>query len=233
MRAQEIRGQKGRQELKHALNQGDYYLLRNKLKYLMKSDPHTNEDGKYVIRSVYFDNLDNKVLTEKKEGLYKRDKFRFRMYNLNTDYINLEKKSKRNNVTFKEKCTVCASEYERIRNGQIEWMEQDSRPLVQELYLQMKLLQLKPVTIVDYEREVFIYPYGNVRVTFDSNIRTSHRNVDFLNPNVHMVPALDPNIVILEVKYDEFIPDFIKTILQVSDRRKDTYSKYYLSRLYG
>ena len=233
MRDLGVHVQKGRQELKHALNQMDCYLLRNKMKHFMESDPHTNEDGKYVIRSVYFDNMDNKVYTEKKEGLYTRDKFRVRLYNMNTDYINLEKKSKRDNVTFKEKCMVYASEYEKIRHGEIEWMERDSRPLIQELYLQMKLLQLKPITIVDYEREVFIYPHGNVRVTFDSHIRTSNRNIDFLNPDVHMVPALDPNIVILEVKYDEFIPDFIKTILQVSDRRKDTYSKYYLSRIYG
>ena len=228
-----IHSQKGRQELKHALNQMDCYLLRNKMKHFMESDPNTNDDGKYVIRSVYFDNIDNKVYTEKKEGFYKRDKYRFRMYNMNTEYINLEKKSKRNNVTFKEKCTVNASEYEKIRFGDIEWMEQDSRPLVQELYVQMKLMLLKPITIVDYEREVFIYPHGNVRVTFDSHIRTSNRSIDFLNPDIHMVPALDPNIVILEVKYDEFIPDFIKSILQVSDRRKDTYSKYYLSRIYG
>ncbi|WP_042352414.1 polyphosphate polymerase domain-containing protein [Bacillus massiliigorillae] len=228
-----INVEKGRSELKHAITKADCYLLRNKLRTVMKTDPHANQDGKYVIRSVYFDNFDNKVLIQKKEGMYERDKYRVRLYDYKTDYMNLEKKSKRNNLTFKEKCRITAEEYEQIRRGDLEWMENDGRSLIQELYVQMKLLQLKPVTIVDYEREVFIYGPGNVRVTFDSHIRTSMRNNDVLNSDVNMVETLDPNIVILEVKYDEFLPDIIKLLLQVNDRRKETYSKYQISRMYG
>ena len=96
----------------------------------------------------------------------------------------------------------------------------------------MKLLQLKPITVVDYEREVFIYRYGNVRVTFDSSIKTSFRNNDVLNPDIAMVET-NPNIVILEVKFDEYLPDIIKKLLQLGDRRKGTYSKYQISRMYG
>lgn len=228
-----INAEKGRSELKHAITKIDCHLLRNNLKHIMTVDPHTNADGKYLIRSVYFDNFDNKIMTEKKEGGYNRDKYRVRLYNYNCHYMNLEKKSKRNNLTFKEKCRITAEEYERIRYGDIKWMENDSRELMQELYLQMNRLQLKPVTVIDYEREVFIYEHGNVRVTFDGNIKTSLRNNDVLNPNIPMVTTLDPNIVVLEVKYDEYLPDIIKLLLQVSDRRKDTFSKYQLSRMYG
>lgn len=96
----------------------------------------------------------------------------------------------------------------------------------------MMLFQLKPVTVVDYEREVFIYRYGNVRVTFDGNIKTSFRNNDVLIPDLAMVET-NPNVVILEVKYDEFLPDVIKQLLQVGDRRRGTYSKYQISRMYG
>ncbi|MGM9986835.1 MAG: polyphosphate polymerase domain-containing protein [Bacillaceae bacterium] len=233
MKSLGINSKKGRNELKHAISKIDCHLLRNNLKHIMRTDPHTNKNGKYLIRSVYFDNFENKVLTEKKEGGYNRDKFRVRLYNHNQDYMNLEKKSKRNNLSFKEKCPITAEEYERIRANDIAWMEHDSRSLMQELYVQMNLLQLRPMTIVDYEREVFIYEYGNVRVTFDSDIKTSLRNNDVLNPDVPMVVTLDPNMVILEVKYDEYLPDIIKLLLQVNNRRRDTFSKYQLSRMYG
>lgn len=227
-----LQGAKGRRELKHEITKMDCHLLRNKLKHVMEVDPHANKDGKYLIRSVYFDNFDNKVLTQKKEGYYERDKFRVRLYDFNTEYINLEKKSKRNNLTFKQKCRLSAEEYERIRLGDIGWMEFDSRLLLNELYVQMSLFQLKPLTVVDYEREVFIYKYGNVRVTFDSSIKTSLRNNDVLNPNLVMVET-NPDVVILEVKFDEYLPTNIKQLLQVGDRRSGGYSKYQISRMYG
>ncbi|RBW70136.1 polyphosphate polymerase domain-containing protein [Bacillus taeanensis] len=232
MKAVSLNGVKGRRELKHEMTKMDCFLLRNKLKHYMQSDPHAKNDGKYLIRSVYFDNFDNKVLIQKKEGLYERDKFRVRLYDYNTNYINLEKKSKRNNLTYKQKCALTADEYERIRQGDIKWMENDSRLLLQELFIQMTIFQLKPLTVVDYEREVFIFEYGNVRVTFDSSIKTSFRNNDVLNPNLPMVET-NPDIVILEVKFDEFLPDVIKHLLQIHDRRKGTYSKYQISRMYG
>ncbi len=226
-------GKKGRRELKHAITKMDCYLLRNHLRHLMVSDPHAKKDGKYLIRSIYFDNFHNKILNEKKEGYLNRDKYRVRLYDYNKNYLNFEKKSKRNNLTFKEKCRITVSEYEEIRLGNYCWMEMDERPLIQELYMQMNLYQLKPITIVDYEREAFIYKYGNVRITFDSSIKTSFRNDDLLNPNIGMAEALDPNLVILEVKYDEYLPDVIRSLLQITDRRKDAYSKYQLSRMYG
>ncbi|TWT27149.1 polyphosphate polymerase domain-containing protein [Planomicrobium sp. CPCC 101110] len=232
MKALSLNGVQGRRELKHEMTNMDCYLLRNKLKHYMEKDPHAKENGMYSIRSVYFDNFDNKVMNQKKEGLFERDKFRVRLYDNNMDFLNLEKKSKRNNLTYKQKCPITAKEYERIRFGDISWMETDSRQLMQELYWQMAMFQLRPVTVVDYEREVFIYRYGNVRVTFDSSIRTSLRNNDVLNPNIPMVDT-EPDIVLLEVKYDEFLPNVIKQLLQVSDLRAGAYSKYQVSRMYG
>ncbi|WP_040206733.1 polyphosphate polymerase domain-containing protein [Neobacillus jeddahensis] len=227
-----LNGVRGRYEMKHEITKMDCYLLRNRLKHVMQTDPHAKNDGKYLIRSVYFDNFDNKALNQKKEGYIERDKYRVRLYDYNTSYINLEKKSKRNNMTFKQKCKLTAEEYEKIQHGDITWMEYDSRPLIKDLFVQMNLYQLKPMTVVDYEREVFIYEYGNVRVTFDSSIKTSFRNTDILNPDLPMVET-NPDIVILEVKYDEFLPDMIKYLLQLGDRARGTYSKYQISRMFG
>ncbi|MGE7604283.1 polyphosphate polymerase domain-containing protein [Peribacillus sp. NPDC097675] len=223
---------KGRCELKHAITKADCYLLRNNLQNFMKLDPH-GKDGKYVIRSVYFDNFENKIMRQKTEGFYHRDKFRARLYDYNTDFINLEKKSKRDNLTYKQKCRLSAGEYEQIRHGDVYWMAEDPRDLIRELYIQMTLFQIKPTTVVDYEREVFIYEYGNVRVTFDSHVKTSYRDTDFLNPDLIVVDALDPDYVILEVKYDEFLPDVIKHLLSIIKTRKTAFSKYQLSRRYG
>lgn len=224
---------KGRVELKHEITKMDCFLLRHNLQHMMKPDPHAGPNGKYLLRSVYFDNFADKVVTEKKEGFYRRDKFRVRLYDHNTDFINLEKKSKMNNLCQKQKCRITAEEYERMRHDDIGWMQDDPRDLVRELYVQMTLFQLKPITIVDYEREVFIYEYGNVRVTFDSSIKTSFRNNDLLNPDIIMIDTLEPNMVVLEVKYDEYLPDIIRKMLQVSDRRKSAFSKYQISRMFG
>ena len=223
---------KGRKELKHAISKAEYFVLRNKLSHFMKRDAHAGPDGKYLIRSTYFDNFDNKVLNEKKEGYLNRDKYRVRIYGKSSSIIHLERKSKRNNLTFKSKCNLTYKEFETLRVGQIDWMVEDERELIRDLYYEMKQHQLKPMVVVDYEREAWIYPYGNVRVTFDMKVQTSIRNTDMFNKDLPMVDVLDPNLVILEVKYDEYLPDVIKYLLQLSDTQAEAYSKYQLSRMY-
>ncbi|QFG00653.1 VTC domain-containing protein [Psychrobacillus glaciei] len=224
---------KGRHELKHEMSKADCYLLKQKLQHIMSPDPHAGPDGKYVIRSIYFDNFTNKVLTEKKEGYFNRCKFRVRLYNNNFAYMNVEKKTKVNNMTFKEKCSLTPEEYEKIRLGDIEWLQNDERKLLNELHLHMTLYQLKPVTIIDYTREVFIKEEGNVRVTFDSDVKTSFHNTDLLNLHTPMIDVLDYGTVIVEVKYDGYLPDVIKKLLQISDRRSSAFSKYQLGRMFG
>lgn len=223
----------GRKELKHAISKAEYNVLRSKLLHFMQSDPNAGPNGKYLIRSTYFDNFDNKALNEKKEGFLNRDKYRVRIYGLNDHVINLERKSKRNNLTFKSKCTISRKEYEKMRIGDIQWMENDERSLIRDLYFVMSNHLIKPQTVVDYEREAFIYAYGNVRVTFDMKVQSSLQNTDMFNKHLPMVDVLEPNLVILEVKYDEYIPEVIKLLLQLSDTRQEAYSKYQLSRMYG
>ncbi|MCR8854259.1 polyphosphate polymerase domain-containing protein [Lysinibacillus fusiformis] len=223
----------GRQEIKQAISYPDYALLKAKLQYIMQLDKHACADGKYLIRSTYFDNFANKVLNEKKEGYINRDKYRVRIYGKSSALINLERKSKRNNLTFKTKCAISQTEYEKMRLVDISWMEEDERGLIRDLYQEMSYNQLRPTTVVDYEREAYIYPFGNVRVTFDSKVQSSLRNTDMFNPSLPMVDVLEQNLVILEVKYDDYLPDIIKYLLQSVDTRAEAYSKYQLSRMYG
>lgn len=222
----------GRAEMKFGITYVDYQVLRQKLKCIMRLDPYAKANGRYHIRSCYFDNLENKVMNEKKEGFINRDKYRVRIYNKCTDVIHLEKKSKRNNQTFKKKCSITKQEFERLRCNDVEWMEQDERDLIKELYKDIKLYLIKPVAVVDYEREAYQYEYGNVRITFDCKVQTSIRNTDMFNKKLPMVDVLEPNEVILEVKYDNYLPANIRLLLQGIHTRQEAYSKYQLSRMY-
>ena len=220
-----------RHEWKHALNTADLLVLRSRLRAVMESDPHA-VDGKYRIRSLYFDNQEDKALREKLDGVNLREKFRIRLYNNDLSVIHLEKKSKRGGLGTKFSADLSAEEAQKIVEGDLDWMLASGRPLVQELYCKMRYQGMKPRTIVDYTREPFIFRPGNVRVTLDYDIRTGLGCTDFLNPKAVTVPAGDAPIL-LEVKWDAFLPDIIRDAVSVPDRREGSFSKYAQCRVYG
>ncbi len=220
-----------RHEWKHELNKLDLLTIRQRLRAVMEPDPHT-ENGKYLIRSLYFDNLNDRALREKIDGVNMREKFRIRYYNNDTSFIHLEKKSKRNGLGTKYSALLSSEEAQKIIDGDLEWMMDSERSLVQELYVKMRYQGLRPKTIVDYTREPFIYRPGNVRVTFDYNIRTGMNRTDFLNPDCVMIPAGDAPIL-MEVKWDAFLPSVIRDLVQTPGRREMAFSKYAQCRVYG
>ena len=220
-----------RHEWKHVLNTGDLLVLRQRLRAVMESDPHA-VNGQYHIRSLYFDNIDDKALREKNDGVNMREKFRIRLYNCNSSVIHLEKKSKRNGLGTKYSAELTAEEAQKIVEGDLDWMLRSDRPLVQELYCKMRYQGMRPKTIVDYTREPFIFRPGNVRVTLDYDIRTGLDCTDFLNPDAVTIPAGDAPILI-EVKWDEFLPSIIRDAVSVPDRRVSSFSKYAQCRIYG
>ena len=162
-----------RHELKYAVSTGEYLALRQRLRAVMLPDAHAGPDGKYRIRSVYFDNADDKALREKNDGAPQREKFRIRYYNDNFSYITLEKKIKHNQLCMKVDTPVTLEECRALLSGDRAWMLTHPSSLVRELYCKMKTQQLRPRVLVSYVREPYIYRPGNVRVTFDSQIRTS------------------------------------------------------------
>lgn len=91
----------------------------------------------------------------------------------------------------------------------------------------------RPKTIVDYIREAYTYPIGNVRVTFDSSIRSGLFSTNIFDEKLPTVEVLDPNKLVLEVKYDEFLLDIIADIIQTGERRAKSVSKYALCRTFG
>ena len=219
-----------RHEWKHEISYADLLAIRQRLRAVAESDPHA-EDGKYLIRSLYFDNMEDKALREKIDGVNLREKFRIRYYNGDPSVIHLEKKSKRAGLGTKYSAELSRDEAQKIVDSELDWMMDSGRPLVQELYCKMRYQGLKPKTIVDYTREPFVYRPGNVRVTFDYDIRTGLACTDFLNPACVTIPAGDAPIL-LEVKWDAFLPSVIRDAVQTPGRRVEAFSKYAQCRIY-
>lgn len=219
-----------RHEWKHRLAPQDLPLLRQRLRAVARPDPHA-VDGRYHIRSLYFDTPGDMALREKLDGVNVREKFRIRCYNHDPTLIHLEKKSKRNGLGTKDKVRLTPDQVQAILDGETRWMGESQEPLLRELHAKMTIQGLRPKTLVDYWREPFVYPAGNVRVTLDYHIRTGLRCVDFLDPACVTIPVVD-DPAILEVKWDAFLPDLIRDAVQLPGRRAAAFSKYAACRAY-
>lgn len=220
-----------RHEWKHEISYGDLLTLRTRLRAVCQPDPHA-VNGIYTIRSLYFDTPGDKALREKIDGVSRREKFRIRSYNGDNSLIRLEKKSKFGGLGTKDSAVLTAEEVTTLLNGDTAWMLERKDPLLQELYSKMRWQGLAPKTLVDYTREPFIYGPGNVRVTLDYNIRTGLTCTDFLNAGCPMIPAGESPII-LEVKWDAFLPEIIRSAVRLEGRHSTAFSKYAACRIYG
>ena len=243
-------GRQYRHELKYKISYPDYLAMRSRLRPVMKADPHASAEGRYLVRSVYFDNLNDKALREKIDGVAKREKFRIRYYNDDLSYIVLEKKMKIGSLCLKCSAPITEEECRKIlsggrssvtdggrgslRNGDLSFMKEHPQELVRELYAKMTCQLLRPRVLVSYTREPFIYQAGNVRVTFDSDIRTSLFHQEFLTKEAAGISATDePQDVYLEVKFDAFLPEVVQDLIRVKGIRQHAFSKYSASRRFG
>ena len=220
-----------RHEWKHEISYADLLCIRQRLRAVAETDPHA-VDGKYRVRSLYFDTPGDRALREKIDGADPREKFRIRCYNGDASVIRLEKKMRRGGLGTKFSAEVSAEETRKLIAGDLDWMLASGRPLVQELYCKMRYQGMRPKTIVDYTREPFLYRPGNVRVTFDYDIRTGLSCTDFLNPDCVTIPAGDAPIL-LEVKWDAYLPSVIRDAVQTGNLRASAFSKYAQCRIYG
>ena len=221
-----------RNEIKHEISAADKAAICASMRAVARPDPHAGPDGRYLIRSLYFDTPADKARREKLDGVSEREKFRIRFYNGDPSVMHLEKKVKRGGLGYKVSAPITAEEAQRIVDGDTNWMAVSGRGLIVELYAKMKSEGLRPKTIVDYTRTPFVYGPGNVRVTIDENIRTGLGCTDFLNPRCITVPAGEP-VILLEVKWDDYLPAVIRRAVAVKSRRSTAFSKYQTCRIYG
>ena len=216
---------KYRHECKFEINYSDLLALRARLQAVAKRDAHAT-NGAYEIRSLYFDDGNDTALKEKVNGVNRREKFRIRYYDKDTDFIKLEKKSKINNLTQKTSARISKEQVQAILDGNYGTKD----PLLEEFYCKLKAKSLRPKTIVEYTREPFVFPYGNVRVTLDYNIRTNATCYNFLNPVTAVIPVKDAPMI-LEVKWDEYLPDIIKDVIRMDSHSQGAFSKYAACRI--
>lgn len=221
-----------RHEFKYLCSYGQLRMLQSRLTGLMPLDPHVGKAGIYNIRSLYFDDYNDRYMMENEAGTEPREKFRIRIYNHSGERISLELKKKVRGKTQKISCGLTEGQCRALMAGEIPDIPKDAPPVFQKLCLRMRTDLLRPKVIVEYERVPYVYPLGNVRVTLDENIRSSGRTDLFLEDQIPMRPILGAGEHILEVKYDEFLPDFIYRTVQMPNIRRTTFSKYYLCRKY-
>jgi len=219
----------GRHELKYYINYIDYTALRTRLRLLAIPDKNADDDGGYQIRSLYFDNYSDKAVMEKLSGQSRREKFRIRYYNNDLSFMRLEKKSKTNQLVYKENAHITAEQCKQLLAKDYKFLISSDNPLLTELYTKIRYQNLRPKNIVEYRREVYTYKAGNVRVTLDSSIKTSNSVRDFLDSKQMLILAA--NAIILEIKYDGFLPDVIRDLVQIDCRNQTEFSKYVVARL--
>ena len=223
---------KYRHELKYQISDAQVQMLKNRITHLIPADCHAGADGTYTIRSLYFDDYENRCLRENEDGTDPREKFRIRIYNHSDQRITLECKRKERGKTHKTSCPLTRQQTELLMQGKILPDIASQPPLLQKLTMLMMTRRMKPVVIVEYDRVPYVYKNGNVRITLDTNIRSSSAVETFLEEQIPNRPVMPAGQQLLEVKYDEYLPDFIYRALQLHSLRQTAFSKYYICRKY-
>lgn len=216
-----------RHELKYLINYKDKDLLIKRLEWLLKRDVHA-EKGFYKIRSLYFDDYWNSSYKEKVMGVSGRKKYRIRIYNDNDSVINLERKSKQGNYINKQSARLTREETDRILDGDYAFLLSHPQPLCREFYVQCVSKVMRPRVIVDYEREPFVFETGDVRITFDTDVRASSLDFSLFDPDLATVNVLEPGKLVMEVKFTELLPQMIRQALPTKAAELSAVSKFVL-----
>lgn len=220
-----------RYEKKYIINNLQVELLKQRLIPIMKLDSNLQGNEFYSIRSIYFDDYNDTCLKQVINGISERYKYRIRFYNYSDKYIVLEKKYKINNMTKKDSCVITKKQVYNILYNKNFYVSKDNSKLLNEFYMQMKIKGFKAKVIIDYDRIPFVYDLGNVRITIDYNLSCSYKFNKLFCSDKSSIPLLDAGYSILEIKYNDFIPDFIRFALQLNELERVSYSKYGNGRL--
>ena len=220
-----------RYELKFLMNATTAHLLKYRLSLLMDVDEFSkNEDGSYYIRSLYFDDIYDKAYYEKVDGLEEREKYRIRFYNFDESYILVEIKGKKGNLGYKEQDRITKEECLLLIDGECDKININNRRVLERFINDIKMKHLVPSVIVDYKRLAFTYPIADVRITFDSDIASGRFNYDFFNKDIMLYNILEDKEVILEVKYNDFLPKMICDLVMDVPAVRIPMSKFALCR---
>ena len=218
-----------RVEDKYNCSETELYMLQKRMEAVLRPDSNEGGPHGYSIVSLYFDDLRDSCLQDTVDGVNRRNKYRIRIYNDSLDVIKLEVKTKQDNRIRKRSKTISQTEMEKLMYGECIADGASMEDPATLFNLAIKSEGLRPKVIVAYERKAYVYEPGNVRITFDRNVRASGRIEDFGKKNISY-DFLREYDKVLEVKYDEFIPDYLLQLLETGNLQQSAYSKYQLCR---
>ncbi len=222
---------KYRNEWKYRLTNQELGLLNSRISQVLELDSHTPKEGKYIIHSLYFDDYKDSGIYSTDAGLSKRFKWRIRYYNDKLDYIVLERKEKKESRCHKKSCRLTREEYEKIVSSNIiELVYDTKKKLIGELARDMLIYDYKPKVIIDYERIAYVEEVTNIRVTFDMKISASYELEHFLDGSYTKYYINPSGVNILEVKFDDILPSYIRNIVESHNFQQTSFSKYYYGR---
>lgn len=226
----EYEGYTLRHELKYYINYDVYHVLRKRLQTVIQMDENMPDEEGYLISSIYFDDMYHSAVEEKIAGTRFRKKFRIRSYERDNQMIRLECKAKYNEYISKSSAEISLEDYLRIMRGDYGSLVERKEQVCKELFCYSRTKLMRPVVVVEYRREAYISPLGNVRITFDKEISASTGTLDMFSKEYHTTNVLPDDILVLEVKYDDYIPSHILSLLQTAKADRCAVSKYVMCR---
>ena len=221
-----------RHELKFLISPSELMVVRGLLRPVLSPDPNGDINNEYYIRSLYFDTINNDALNEKIAGVGNRKKYRIRIYNFSDRIIKLECKSKYGDLISKQSVSIPRDLADQLIAGDPEGLQRMRHPLLHDVFREIRTHLLRPAVIVDYIREAYISDAEEVRITFDKQIRTGLGSHDMFDPSIPTYPIFDDPVEVLEVKFDEFLPSYLQSILSCVTAQRSAVSKYVLCRRY-
>ena len=204
--------------------------MSRKLKVLMKKDTNADSRGDYHIRSLYFDDYNDSALFEKQSGILKRKKYRIRIYNMSDSVIKLEKKSRLGQFINKDSLQINRYQTDSILKSNFSFLLEEKSKLAREFYFDIKTKKFAPKVIVDYVREAYTLSFNRIRITFDKHLKTGLGRTDMFNSKLPLINAVDEPFCILEIKFSNMLPDYLKSVLQLESAQRLAISKYVFSR---
>jgi hypothetical protein len=219
-----------RHELKYFINYAEYLKMKEILSRFMRNDSYANTGNGYFVRSLYFDTLYNKEYVEKIIGIEERNKIRLRIYHIGDENVKLEIKSKYNNYMKKDTTLIDRKNARRLVGGDKSFLLDTNNPTMNRIFYYLSLRYYIPAVIIDYTRDAFVGDFNNIRITFDMNIKSCASEFDLFRDDLHLVRVFDNATVVMEVKYNRFLPKWLKMILSCIDSTNSAISKYCYGR---
>jgi len=220
-------------ELKYLITLQQAECFKSALKAYLVPDEYGNANGHYVLTSLYYDSPDLRCYWEKEYGLRFRRKLRIRRYETDEPLteaspVCVEIKQRVDRVTQKRRVVLPYGDALHLCNDRhLPECASEDQATLDEIYVFLWQYNLRPVSIVRYDRQAFIgteYDLG-LRVTFDTELSfQSHRL--HLHEESSALPMLPADRVVMEIKVNERMPTWLTELVAVHNLQMVRVSKY-------